>query len=198
MTMNFLASPEIVTAMSYSGATTFNPLTDCLPTPSGTTFRFSPPQGSELPAAGFAQGKPEFLPSAAIPSPSHPVVISPTSDRLAVLHPFEPFPENELEDLRVIYKIKGQCTTDTISAAGPWLKYKGHLPNISANTLIGAVNAATGETNVAYDHFESGSPRSGIPELAAKWKRLGKEWLVIAEGRFSKMSQVSQLQRPGL
>lgn len=93
-----------------------------------------------------------------------------------------------MEDLRVIYKVKGQCTTDTISAAGPWLKYKGHLPNISANTLIGAVNATTGETNVAYDHFERGSPKSGIPELAEKWKQQGKHWLVVAEENYGEGS----------
>ena len=85
--------------------------------------------------------------------------------------------------------MKGQCTTDTISAAGPWLKYKGHLPNISANTLIGAVNAETGETNVAYDHFESGErPRSGIPQLAEKWKGQGKEWMVVAESNYGEGS----------
>ena len=187
-TMNFLASPEIVTAMSYAGSTTFNPLTDSLPAPSGIHFRFSPPQGSELPFAGFAQGNPDFFPTAGLPSPSQPVLISPTSDRLAVLEPFDPFPNHELQGLRVIYKVKGQCTTDTISAAGPWLKYKGHLPNISANTLVSATNAATGERNVAYDHFEPGAPKSGIPELAAKWKKQGKEWLVVAEDNYGEGS----------
>ncbi|KAI4162565.1 MAG: hypothetical protein LQ342_003796 [Letrouitia transgressa] len=187
-TMNFLASPEIVTAMSFAGSTTFNPLTDTLPTPSGAQFKFNPPNGSELPAAGFAQGSPSLAPTSCTPSPSHSVAISPDSDRLAVLEPFAPFPPNDLHGLRVLYKIKGQCTTDTISAAGPWLKYKGHLPNISANTLIGAVNAATGETNVAYDHFAPGAPRSGIPELAAKWKAQGKEWLVVAEENYGEGS----------
>lgn len=187
-TMNFLASPEIVTAMSYAGSTTFNPLTDSLPTPSGAPFRFAPPRGSDLPSAGFAQGDASLQPTPGVPSPSHPVLISPTSSRLAVLEPFAPFPSHELPPLRVLYKIKGQCTTDTISAAGPWLKYKGHLPNISANTLIGAVNAATGETNVAYDHFAAGSPRSGIPELAQKWKSQGHEWLVVAEDNYGEGS----------
>lgn len=187
-TMNFLASPEIVTAMSYAGSTTFNPMTDTLPTPSGTPFRFSPPQGSELPSSGFAQGSPSLEPTAGVPSPSTPVIISPTSDRLAVLEPFDPFPEGDLEGLRILYKIRGQCTTDTISAAGPWLKYKGHLPNISANTLIGAINAETGETNIAYDHFEPGTPKTGIPELAAKWKSQGKEWLVVAESNYGEGS----------
>lgn len=87
--------------------------------------------------------------------------------------------------MKVLYKVKGQCTTDTISAAGPWLKYKGHLPNISANTLIGAVNAATGETNVAYD--EDGKQYS-IPELAQQWKEKGTEWLVVAEDNYGEGS----------
>ncbi|KAJ0348856.1 hypothetical protein COL922a_014818, partial [Colletotrichum nupharicola] len=99
--------------------------------------------------------------------------------------PFPPFPEGDLQNLSVLYKVRGQCTTDTISAAGPWLKYKGHLPNISANTLIGAVNAATGETNVAYD--EDGSTHS-IPDLAAKWKAQGREWLVVAEDNYGEGS----------
>ena len=187
-TMNFLASPEIVTAMSYAGSTTFNPLTDSIPTSEGTPFRFSPPQGSDLPSAGFAQGNPAFMPTAGIPDPSQSVVVSPTSDRLALLKPFAPFPKQELRGLRVLYKVKGQCTTDTISAAGPWLKYKGHLPNISANTLIGAVNAATGETNIAYDHLETNSPTSSIPDLAAKWKAIGREWLVVAEDNYGEGS----------
>ena len=109
-TMNFLASPEIVTAMSYAGSTTFNPLTDTLPTASGRPFQFSPPSGRGLPSAGFAQGNPEFAPTPGVPSHDHPVIISPTSDRLAVLEPFAPFPAGELEGLRVLYKVKGQCS----------------------------------------------------------------------------------------
>lgn len=184
-TMNFLASPEIVTAMSYAGSTTFNPLTDTLPTPSGTPFRFSPPQGSELPSSGFAAGNPNFLPSHNPPDPQAEVIINPTSSRLALLEPFPPFPQHDLSNLLVLYKVRGQCTTDTISAAGPWLKYKGHLPNISANTLIGAVNAATDETNVAYD---LDGTRSSIPELALRWRDQGREWLVVAEHNYGEGS----------
>ena len=163
-------------------------MTDSIPTGTGEPFTFSPPQGIDLPQAGFAEGNPLFYPTAPTPNPTTEVVIDPDSDRLATLEPFPPFPNGDLVDLRVLYKVKGQCTTDTISAAGPWLKYKGHLPNISANTLIGAVNAHTGETNVAYDHFETNSPQSGIPELAAKWKREGKEWLVVAEDNYGEGS----------
>ncbi|KAL9127615.1 MAG: hypothetical protein Q9217_003549 [Psora testacea] len=192
-TMNFLASPEIVTAMSYTGSTTFNPLTDTIPTPSGSQFRFAPPSGTSLHPKRFAQGNPSFAPTPGIPDLTAPVVISPTSDRLAVLEPFPPFPDGELLNLRVLYKVKGQCTTDTISAAGPWLKYKGHLPNISANTLIGAVNAETGETNTAYDHFapqnvDGEVPKSGIPQLAKKWKQEGHEWMIVAESNYGEGS----------
>ncbi|CAL3971261.1 unnamed protein product [Diplocarpon coronariae] len=184
-TMNFLASPEIVTAMSYGGSTSFNPLTDALPTPSGTPFRFVPPTGSELPSFGFETGNPALLPTSGAPSPSTPVVVSPTSSRLALLSPFPPFPASDLKNLKVLYKVTGKCTTDTISAAGPWLKYKGHLPNISANTLIGATNAATGEVNVAYD-FDGST--SGIPELAQKWKDQQIPWLVVAEDNYGEGS----------
>lgn len=184
-TMNFLASPEIVTAMSYAGSTSFNPLTDTLTTPSGEPFRFSPPTGSELPTGGFEVGNPAFLPTSGSPSPSTEVVVSPTSDRLALLEPFAPFPQSDLKNLKVLYKVTGKCTTDTISAAGPWLKYKGHLPNISANTLIGAINATTGEVNVAYD-FDGST--SGIPELAQKWKDQNIEWLVVAEDNYGEGS----------
>jgi len=184
-TMNFLASPEIVTAMSYAGSTSFNPITDSIITPSGASFRFSPPTGAELPEHGFESGNPDFLPTSAAPSPTTQVVVSPTSDRLALLEPFAPFPSSDLKGLRVLYKVTGKCTTDTISAAGPWLKYKGHLPNISANTLIGAINSATGEVNVAYDVDGS---TSGIPELAQKWKDQGLEWLVVAEDNYGEGS----------
>jgi homoaconitase len=90
-----------------------------------------------------------------------------------------------LTSLRVLYKVKGQCTTDTISAAGPWLKYKGHLPNISENTLIGAVNASTNEVNVAYD---IDGTTSSIPDLAKKWRKEGTEWLVVAEHNYGEGS----------
>lgn len=184
-TMNFIASPEIVIAMSYAGTTKFNPINDTIKTPTGTQFRFNPPKGSELPNSGFETGNPAFFVSTARPSPETEIVISPTSNRLAKLDPFEPFPNSDLQGLRVLYKVSGKCTTDTISAAGPWLKYKGHLPNISANTLIGATNAKTGEVNVAYD---LDGTRYGIPELAQKWKEQKISWLVVAEDNYGEGS----------
>ncbi|KAL7275980.1 aconitate hydratase [Rhizina undulata] len=184
-TMNFLASPELVTAMIYSGDMSFNPITDSLTTPSGETFKFSPPTGPELPSQGFELGNLAFSPTAAAPAPETEVVVDPKSNRLALLEPFEPFGNSELKGLKVLFKVKGKCTTDHISAAGAWLKYKGHLENISNNTLIGAMNAETGEVNVAYDVDGSSM---GIPELARKWKAAGQPWLVVAESNYGEGS----------
>ena len=171
--------------MSYSGATTFNPVTDTIPLPSGGTFQFKAPKGEQLPGSGFSVGNPDFLPSSAVADANVQVVIDPDSERLAVLEPFEPFPSGELTGLRVLCKVKGQCTTDTISAAGPWLKYKGHLPNIAENTLIGALNAETAETNAAYDMDGN---KYSIPELAKKWKAAFQPWLVVAENNYGEGS----------
>ena len=163
----------------------FNPMTDTLPTSSGAPFKFTPPSGPSLPSLGFVEGNTAFYPQDSTPSPSTPVAVSPTSDRLALLDPFLPFGESDLKGLRVLYKVKGKCTTDTISAAGAWLKYKGHLENISNNTLITAVNGETGEVNKAYD---LDGTVSGIPELARKWQAAGTEWLVVAESNYGEGS----------
>lgn len=184
-TMNFLASPEIVTAMAFAGSTTFNPMTDSIPTSSGKEFRFTPPMGSEIPSQPFAPARPEFQPLSQEPDASVAVAVSPTSERLALLDPFEPFPNSDLSGLRVLVKVTGKCTTDTISAAGPWLKYKGHLPNISTNTLNTATNAETGEVNAAYDLDGS---KHTIPELGQRWKEANRPWLVVAEHNYGEGS----------
>ncbi|KAI6084668.1 aconitate hydratase [Hypoxylon rubiginosum] len=184
-TMNFLASPEIVTAMAFAGSTTFNPVTDALLTPSGKEFRFSPPSGLEIPSQPFEAAREEFRAVIQAPDPSVEVAIAPTSERLALLEPFEPFPASDLTGLRVLVKVTGKCTTDTISAAGPWLKYKGHLPNISENTLQTATNAETGEVNAAYDLDGS---RHTIPELGKRWREAGRPWLVVAEHNYGEGS----------
>jgi homoaconitase len=184
-TMNFLASPEIVTAMAFAGTTTFNPITDSIPTPSGKEFRFTPPRGLEIPPQPFAPARPEFRPLSQAPDPSVEIAVAPTSERLALLEPFQPFPKSDLSGLRVLVKVTGKCTTDTISAAGPWLKYKGHLPNISTNTLNTATNAETGEVNVAYDMDGS---KHTIPELGQRWKEAKQPWLVVAEHNYGEGS----------
>lgn len=184
-TMNFLASPEIVTAMAFAGSTTFNPVTDSLKTPSGGDFRFPPPRGLEGPPTPFEPGVPSLGVLSQDADPSVQVAISPSSDRLALLEPFPAFPASDLSGLRVLVKVTGKCTTDTISAAGPWLKYKGHLPNISTNTLNTAVNAETGEVNAAYDLDGS---RHTIPELGQRWRSRGQEWIVVAEHNYGEGS----------
>ena len=114
------------------------------------------------------------------PVPSTEIAISPSSDRLQVLEPFSRFTGDEFTNLRILVKVKGKCTTDHISAAGKWLKYKGHLENIANNTLIGAMNAETDEVNVVYDYQGDGKGTS-IPDLGRRWKSRGQEWLVVAE-----------------
>lgn len=184
-TLNFLTSPEIVTAMAYAGSTTFNPLTDSI-----GDFKFSPPSaGLELPRAedgGFTEGpRRQFYPKwDPTPEPSTDVAVSPDSDRLQLLEPFDKFNGQELKTT-VLLKVQGKCTTDHISAAGVWLKYKGHLENISNNTLIGAVNAETGETNVVSD-FDG--TKLSIPDLMIHWKAEGIPWAVVAEHNYGEGS----------
>ncbi|BFZ61817.1 aconitate hydratase [Saitoella coloradoensis] len=185
-TMNFLASPELVTAMTYAGSMTFNPMTDAITGPDGKEFRFNAPKGEELPENGFDKGDTTYLPEAEPqPQAEVPVSVSPTSDRLQLLEPFDAWEGKEFNGLKVVLKVQGKCTTDHISAAGAWLKYKGHLENIAENTLIGAVNAVTGETNKAYDEDGTGYT---IPELMKKWKQQNQPWLVVAEHNYGEGS----------
>jgi aconitate hydratase len=152
-TMNFLASPEIVTAMVYSGKLSFNPITDYLELKDGSKFRFQPPRSMELPASGFEKGRPDLQPLESQPNRNIEVTIDQNSSRLQLLDPFEAWDGKEFSNLRVLVKIVGKCTTDHISAAGPWLKYKGHLDNIANNTLIGAQNAFNGKINWVKNEF---------------------------------------------
>lgn len=186
-TMNFLTSPEVVTAMIYSGSTTFNPLKDSIKAPSGEEFKFTPPPpGEELPSGGFTKGDRDvfFPPYDPKPDTSATVAVSPESDRLQLLEPFAPFDGKELS-VDVLLKVEGKCTTDHISAAGAWLKYKGHLENISYNTLIGAVNKETGEVNKVRDF--DGSTTS-IPDLMMRWQSQGRPWVVVAEHNYGEGS----------
>ncbi|KAF2863918.1 aconitate hydratase [Piedraia hortae CBS 480.64] len=183
-TMNFLASPEIVTAMAFSGDMSFNPVTDSIPTPQGS-FKFSPPREASLPSTGLASGRADLRPAPATPDPSTTVTLSPTSTRLAPLDPFPPYPAGEELALSILIRVRGQCTTDTISAAGPWLKYKGHLPNISENTLTSALSADTGAVNSVTDL--DGTTYS-VPALAKKWRGENREWAIVAEDNYGEGS----------
>jgi len=145
-THGFVASPEIVTAMVMAGDLAFNPLTDSLVSEDGKKIKLEPPVGVELPPKGFDVEDAGFIASMEDGSGVE-VSVAPTSDRLQLLTPFKPLTQTQLKDMRVLIKAKGKCTTDHISMAGPWLKFRGHLENISQNCYIGAINAFNGETN---------------------------------------------------
>lgn len=146
-THSFVASPELVTMLSFSGQLGFNPYADALPAPDGGSFRFAKPKGVDaLPPSGWATDLSVFQ-SPPADSSSTRVEVSPSSDRLQLLEPFPPWEGTDFLGCPVLIKARGQCTTDHISMAGSWLKFRGHLSNISNNLLIGAVNAETGATN---------------------------------------------------
>ncbi len=145
-THGFVASPEIVTAMAMAGDLAFNPLTDTLTNEDGEQVRLDPPVGVELPPKGFAVEDAGFIPPIADGS-GVDVSVNPTSNRLQLLTPFKPLTQDQVQGMRVLIKAKGKCTTDHISMAGPWLKFRGHLENISQNCYIGAINAFSGATN---------------------------------------------------
>ncbi|SAM06675.1 hypothetical protein [Absidia glauca] len=187
-TMNFLAAPEIVTAMSFAGKLSFNPMTDSLTGKDGKPFKFQPPSGDDLPGQGFEAGRATYEPPSPTPTPDSNVniVVNPSSNRLQVLDAFEPWNGEEFKDIRVLVKVQGKCTTDHISAAGPWLKYKGHLQNIAENTLIGALNADNGQVNLVRD-ITNGADDT-IPEVAKSYKKQNIPWTVIADHNYGEGS----------
>ncbi len=145
-TFAFVTSPEMVAAIAISGDLGFNPLTDTLTNKNGEQVKLDPPTGDELPEKGFAVDDPGYQAPAQDGS-SVQVDVSPTSDRLQLLEPFAAWEGTDLKGLKLLIKAKGKCTTDHISMAGPWLKYRGHLDNISNNMLIGAVNFFNDKTD---------------------------------------------------
>jgi aconitate hydratase A / 2-methylisocitrate dehydratase len=145
-TMAFVASPELVTAIAIAGDLTFNPLTDSLVNEHGESVKLDPPTGWELPEKGFAVEDPGY--QAPVEDGSSIIInVDPDSKRLQLLEPFSPWDGKEMADMRLLIKAKGKCTTDHISMAGPWLRFRGHLDNISENMLIGAVNFFNESTN---------------------------------------------------
>ncbi|RMF29844.1 MAG: aconitate hydratase, partial [Bacteroidetes bacterium] len=188
-THSFVASPEIVTAMAIAGDLTFNPLTDSLVNEDGQEVRLDPPTGVELPPKGFAVEDPGYVPPAE--DGSHiEVKVDPNSDRLQLLTPFEPITQEQLIGMRLLIKTKGKCTTDHISMAGPWLKYRGHLENISNNCFIGAVNYFNGEMNKVANYAED--PHNPewlpVPESARRYKAKGIGTVVFGEENYGEGS----------
>ena len=182
----FVASPEIVTAFAIAGNLTFNPLTDTLPGRSGAV-RLDEPVGVELPPAGFAVEDAGFQAPAANGSGVQ-VLVSPSSDRLQLLEPFKPWEGTDLIGLRVLIKALGKCTTNHISMAGPWLKFRGHLDNISNNMLIGATNAFTGETNAVKASGIQGEPYVAVPLAARNLKSMGVGSIVVGDENYGEGS----------
>ncbi|KAG5643352.1 hypothetical protein DXG03_001034 [Asterophora parasitica] len=181
----FVASPDIVTAMAFAGSLTFNPLTDSLIGSDGKPFRFSDPTGNELPPRGYDPGQDTFQPPPADRA-SVQVAVSPTSDRLQLLKPFTPWDGKTPENLPILIKVHGKCTTDHISAGGPWLKYRGHLQNISQNCLIGAINSENHEANKVKNQLTG--EFGGVPQVAATYRDQGIKWVVVGDHNYGEGS----------
>ncbi len=185
----FVASPEIVTALVLAGDLTFNPLTDTLTNDKGEQVKLEPPQGVELPPKGFEVDDPGYEPPAE--DGSHiEIKIKPDSERLQLLKPFEPITQEQLLNMRILIKTKGKCTTDHISMAGPWLKYRGHLENISNNLFIGAINAFNGKANLVANYADDPDNPEWlpVPESARKYKAKGISTVVFGEDNYGEGS----------
>ncbi|MDH3247277.1 MAG: aconitase family protein, partial [Saprospiraceae bacterium] len=181
----FVASPELVTAMVMGGTLTFNPLTDSLENEDGETVKLQPPTGVELPPRGFAVEDPGFQP----PSENGQEIevrVDPNSNRLQLLTPFTPITADQLKKMRVLLKAKGKCTTDHISMAGPWLKFRGHLENISNNCFIGAINYFNDEANNVINYVEDNY--LPVPDSARAYQRAGIGTVVFGEENYGEGS----------
>ncbi len=181
----FVASPEIVTAIALAGRLDFNPITDTLINEAGVAVMLNEPTGMELPPLGFAVEDAGFIAPAADGSLVE-VKVSPTSDRLQLLTPFEPITSDQLMEMRLLIKAKGKCTTDHISMAGPWLTYRGHLENIANNTLIGALNAFNDDTNKVLN-LSSGEYQT-VPDSARMYQKAGIGTIVFGEENYGEGS----------
>lgn len=167
-TYAFVSTPELVTALAFAGNFNFNPLTDSLINEKGEKVKLDPPSGSELPDKGFEREISGYQ-APAEDGTSIEVKINPESERLQILTPFSAWDGKDLKGLHLLIKAKGKCTTDHISMAGPWLKYRGHLDNISNNMLIGAVNAFNGKTNSVKNQLDGNY--TAVPDCARAYKK---------------------------
>ena len=184
-TLAFVASPEITTALALAGSLSFNPMTDTLVNDKGEKVKLDPPTGEELPPKGFDEGSSGFIPPAK-DGGSVEVKVASESERLQLLKPFQKWDGKDLVDLPVLLKAKGKCTTDHISMAGPWLRFRGHLDNISNNMFIGAINAYSGDAGKVKNIF-SGETKS-VPEVARDYKAKGINWVVIGDENYGEGS----------
>ncbi len=184
-TYAFVASPEIVTALAIAGDLGFNPLTDTLTNEKGEQVKLDPPTGDELPANGFAVEDAGYQAPAADGS-GVTVNVSPTSSRLQLLAPFSAWEGKDLSGLKLLIKAKGKCTTDHISMAGPWLKFRGHLDNISNNMLIGAVNFFNEKTNSVKNQLTG--TYDEVPNVQRAYKAAGIGSIVVGDENYGEGS----------
>jgi aconitate hydratase len=184
-THGFVASPEIVTAYSIAGTLLFNPLTDTLTNEDGIAVKLDEPTGSEMPENGF-DVKDSGYQKPAEDGSGIEVLVDPNSDRLQLLKPFEPWNGRDYVNLRLLIKARGKCTTDHISMAGPWLKYRGHLDNISNNMLIGAVNFFNDKTNSIKNHITGHYDE--VPKTARMYKAQGIGTIIVGDENYGEGS----------
>lgn len=184
-THSFVASPEIVTAMAIAGDLTFNPMTDTLTNEEGQQVKLEEPRGLELPTKGFAVEDAGYQAPAEDGS-SVEVIVDPKSDRLQLLDPFQPWEGTDLKGLKLLIKAKGKCTTDHISMAGPWLRFRGHLDNISNNMLIGAVNFYNEETNKVKNQLSG--EYGEVPAVQRQYKLHGVGSIVVGDENYGEGS----------
>lgn len=185
-TLSFLASPEIVTAYAISGDLTFDPVNQKLKGADGKEFKFEPPQGEELPAKGFAKAEEGFVAPAAN-GESLTVEIPPTSERLQLLQPFPRWDGKDFEKLPLLIKTKGKTTTDHISPAGPWLKFRGHLDKISDNMFLGANNVFSSEPGKGTDVL-TGESGLTMAQIARRYKAKGVGSIVVGDENYGEGS----------
>ncbi len=184
-TYAFVASPEMVAAIAIAGDLSFNPITDTLINNKGEAVKLDPPFGDELPVNGYAVEDAGYLAPAADGSGVN-VAVSPTSDRLQLLDPFAAWEGTDLKGLNLLIKAKGKCTTDHISMAGPWLKYRGHLDNISNNMLIGAVNFFNEKTDSVKNQLTG--EYNSVPKVQRAYKAQGIGSLVVGDENYGEGS----------
>ncbi len=184
-TMAFVGSPELVTALAIAGDLGFNPITDTLINEKGERVKLDEPSGDELPKKGFAVDDPGFQAPAADGSKIE-VKVSSSSNRLQLLDPFPAWEGKDLKGLKLLIKAKGKCTTDHISPAGPWLKYRGHLDNISNNMLIGAVNFFNEKTDFVKNELTGAY--GPVPATQRAYKAAGIGTIVVGDENYGEGS----------
>jgi aconitate hydratase len=185
-TLSFISSPDMVTALAFGGTLAFDPVHGTLPDKDGKPFRFTAPEAEELPAHGFQRGE-EGYEEPAANGEGVTVEVSPGSERIQLLGPFPAWDGHDLVDLPILVKTKGKTTTDHISPAGAWLRYRGHLDRISDNMFLGAVNAFTGEIGKGVNPL-TGAASQPFTKIARELKAAGRRWIVIGDENYGEGS----------